>query len=267
MQTAQARAICDPASAFYHDALTRLSEADIPYLIGGAFAFAEYAKIARDTKDLDVFLRRGDCRRALALLDQAGYRTELPFPHWLGKVHGNGHWMDVIFSSGNGIAAVDDLWFDHAAETDIFGLRVRLCPAEEMIWSKAFVQERERFDGADVLHLIRALGRSLDWRRLVMRFADHWRVLFGHVVLFGYVYPDHRDDIPQWVVEELAGRLAADCQEAANRLCYGTLLSREQYLIDVGQRGYRDPRIEPHGPMTREETDVWTAAIEETKGR
>jgi hypothetical protein len=264
MQTARARAICHPASAFYGDALTRLSAANIPYLIGGAFAFAHYAKIERETKDLDVFVRRGDCRRALALLDEAGYRTELPFPHWLGKVRSNGHLMDVIFSSGNGAAAVDDLWFDHASDAEIFGVQVRLCPAEEIIWSKAFVQERERFDGADVLHLLRALGRSLDWPRLMIRFGEHWRVLFGHLVLFGYVYPDRRDDIPQWVMAELTGRLAAARQEPDNRLCYGTMLSREQYLIDVQQRGYRDARVEPHGPMTRAEAETWTAAIKES---
>jgi hypothetical protein len=261
MQTLPARAIDDSASAFYVGALTRLSDAAIPYLIGGAFAFAQYAKIERDTKDLDVFVRRRDCRRALALLDEAGYRTELPFPHWLGKVHSDGHLMDMIFSSGNGVAAVDDLWFTHATEAEIFGVPVRLCPAEEMIWSKGFVQERERFDGADVLHLFRARGPSLDWARLLMRFADHWRVLFAHVVLFGYVYPDQRSRIPEWVVEELVGRLAADSDEPDNRLCYGTYLSREQYLTDVQEHGYRDPRIEPQGPMTQEEIDIWTAAI------
>jgi hypothetical protein len=263
MQTGPAPAICDPASAFYGDALARLSHAGVPYLVGGAFAFAQYVKIERDTKDLDVFVRRGDCRRALALLAAAGYRTELTFPHWLGKVHCDGHLMDVIFSSGNGVAAVDNGWFDHAANAEIFGVRVRLCPAEEMIWSKAFVQERERFDGADVMHLIRALGPSLDWQRLLLRFADHWRVLFGHVVLFGYVYPDQRNQIPQWVVDELIGRLAADREEADNRLCNGTLLSREQYLIDIQQRGYRDARLQPYGPMTRDEIDTWTAAIGE----
>jgi hypothetical protein len=27
---------------------------------------------------------------------------------------------------------------------------------EEMVWQKAFIMERERFDGADVVHLIQA---------------------------------------------------------------------------------------------------------------
>jgi hypothetical protein len=32
-----------------------------------------------------------------------------------------------------------------------------------MIWSKGFVMERERFDGADVTHLLRAVGPKLNW--------------------------------------------------------------------------------------------------------
>jgi hypothetical protein len=30
--------------------------------------------------------------------------------------------MDVIFSSGNGIVRVDDLWFDHAPRTNVLGV-------------------------------------------------------------------------------------------------------------------------------------------------
>ena len=116
----------------------------------------------------------------------------MPFPHWLGKIHAGQHFMDVIFNSGNGVARVDDLWFDHAPRTNVLGVIVRLSPAEEMIWSKAFIQERERFDGADVLHLLREVGPSLDWPRLLMRFGDYWRVLLSHLILFGFVYPDKR---------------------------------------------------------------------------
>ena len=42
---------------------------------------------------------------------------------------------------------------------------------------------------------------------------------------------------------------------------YGTLLSREQYLHDIDRWKYRDGREEPYGPMTREQIEIWTAAI------
>jgi hypothetical protein len=248
------------ASDFYVDALTKLDRGGIEFLVGGAFAYAVYSDIERDTKDFDVFLRREDVPHALEALGAAGYRTEVPFPHWLGKVHHGDYFMDLIFSSGNGIAQVDDLWFAHAINHEILGLPLRLCPAEEMIWSKAFIQERERFDGADILHLFRELGLTLDWPRILWRFGTHWRVLLSLIVMFGFVYPDRRDRVPAWVTDELLERLRLESREPDSRVCNGTLLSREQYLHDLDRLGYTDARVEPNGPMTRKQIEIWTPA-------
>ena len=46
-------------------------------------------------------------------------------------------------------------------------------------------------------------------------------------------------------------------------MCHGTLLSREQYLIDVQTWRYRDARLETDGPMSPEDVENWTAAIGE----
>jgi hypothetical protein len=261
MQTCSRPSAASPAGTFYLDVLTRMRGAGIDFLIGGAFALSRYSSIHRDTKDLDVFIRPDDALRALDLMRAAGYRTEMPFPHWLGKVHQNGHFIDLIFSSGNGIARVDDLWFERAVEDEVLGLKVGLCPPEEMIWSKAFIQERERFDGADILHLFHALGDTLDWPRLVARFGDHWPVLFSHIVLFRYVYPDSWHRIPVWVVTELASRFLSEQPVLAKHVCRGPLLSREQYLWDLEHLGYEDGRLEPRGAMTREQIEIWTKAI------
>jgi hypothetical protein len=220
--------------------------------------------VARDTKDIDVFVRPDDLPRVLDTFERLGYKTHVPFPHWLGKIHDGDHFMDVIFSSGNGVARVDDLWFDHAPKTNVLGVIVRLTPVEEMIWSKAFIQERERYDGADVAHLLRETGPSLDWPRLLMRFGDHWRVLLGQLILFGFVYPDKRQNVPAWVMEELIRRLTVSRPNLQSDVCYGTLLSREQYLHDIEHLKYRDGREEPSGSMTREQIDIWTAPIRNT---
>jgi len=261
METSTARAIHDPAADFYIEALRRLQETNIPFLLGGAFAFSHYSHVPRDTKDIDVFVKPDDCRRILDAFRELGYKTALPFPHWLGKIHRGEYFMDVIFNSGNGIARVDDLWFDHAPRTNVLGVIVRLSPVEEMIWSKAFIQERERFDGADVLHLLRETGPALDWPRLLMRFGDYWRVLLSHLILFGFVYPDKRQNVPAWVMEELIRRLSVSRPNLQNDVCYGTLLSREQYLHDIDRWKYRDGRQEPYGSMTLEQIEIWTAAI------
>jgi hypothetical protein len=46
-----------------------------------------------------------------------------------------------------------------------------------------------------------------------------------------------------------------------NDVCYGTLLSREQYLHDLEHLKYHDSREEPHGSMSREQIEIWTKAI------
>ena len=251
----------DSRLTFYVDALHLLETTDVPYLVGGAFAHSRYTGRDRDTKDLDIMLRRKDVARALDAFAAAGYQVEVPFPHWLGKVHREHQYIDVVFSSGNGIVSVDDRWLVHATPGEVFGIPVLLCPAEELLLSTAFVQERERYDGAAVLHLLHARGLFFDWRRVLERFGQHWPVLLSHLILFQFAYPDRRADIPDDVMNELMGRLQDQRPEPGNRLCLGTLLSREQYLFDVDQLGYADARLRPHGAMTPEQTEIWTRAI------
>ncbi|WP_019140176.1 nucleotidyltransferase domain-containing protein [Noviherbaspirillum massiliense] len=255
--------------AFYQKILHILNDAGLPYLVGGAYAFNRYTGINRNTKDLDIFIRRSDFEGISEAMRRAGYETELTFPHWLGKIHAHDTYIDLIFSSGNGIAEVDDAWFEYAPATEVLGVQTKISPAEEMIWSKAFVMERERFDGADVMHLIQALGDRLDWRRLLARFGEHWRVLLSHLTLFGFIYPSDRDRVPAWLMDELIERLKQETHAPPPRdsLCLGTLLSREQYLNDIERQGLEDGRLIPIGNMTEQDTAHWTAAIpDERKG-
>ena len=247
--------------AFYRQAVQMLNNSDIPFLVGGAYALAHYTGIVRHTKDFDVFLKPEDVRPALDLFSREGHRTEIPFPHWLGKAFNGQDFVDFIFSSGNGVAKVDDGWFEHAPRATFLGEPVRLCPVEEMIWSKSFVCERERFDGADINHLLRARGRELDWRRLLDRFGPHWRVLLGHLVLFGFVYPSERDVVPGWVMAELVGQLQAESEGPDDRrVCQGTLLSRIQYVVDMDRWGYSDARLDQEAGMTTKQAEAWTEA-------
>jgi hypothetical protein len=260
----------DPTAAdVYRRAMAALREADVPFLVGGAFALARYTGIHRHTKDFDLFLRRRDLDRALAALAGIGLQVSRPFPHWLAKAYEGDLFVDLIYSSGNGVAEVDDLWFEHAPEEKVLGVSARLCPAEEIIWSKSFIMERERFDGADVAHLLRCRGHQLDWERLLRRFAGPAsRVLLAHAVLFGYIYPGERGAIPPWVMDELLVRLRADENAPApDRLCRGPILSRGQYLIDIETWGYQDTRRQPLGRMSDEELAIWTAAAREEEAK
>ena len=249
---------------FYRHTIETLRAADIPFMVGGAYAFSVYSGITRHTKDLDFFLRPADVERALAQFRGDRFEAELTFPHWLAKVKCGEDCLDLIFRAGNGLCEVDDTWFEHAREDEVVGCRALLCPLEEMLWMKAYIMERERFDGADVAHLIHCCAERLDWSRLVRRFDQHWRVLLSHLVLFGFIYPAERNRVPaslmsellQWAQEETAAPTPSE------RVCRGTLLSRAQYLSDIEERGYRDGRLTPASHMTAEDIANWTAAIE-----
>jgi hypothetical protein len=85
-------------------------------------------------------------------------------------------------------------------------------------------------------------------------------VLLSHLILFGFVYPDKRHNVPVWVTDELVRRLSVSRPNTSNDVCFGTLLSREQYLHDIDRTKYRDGRLEV-GAMTEEQIAIWTAAI------
>lgn len=255
-----ARLTIEPSAEFYADVLEELNRAQIPSLVGGTYALSHYVGWERPTKDIDIFVAPETVPHLLEHFGRIGFDTELTFPHWLAKIRRDDWFADVIFSSGNGIARVDDAWFEHAVDHAIFGVPVRLSPPEEMLWSKAFVQERERYDGADVIHLIYHCGATLDWKRLLARFGPHWRVLYSFIVLYGFAYPAARDRVPGWVNDELMTRLVLDATDPKSDVCNGTLLSREQYLPDVVRKHMVDARL-ALDTMSPEDLQIWTDSI------
>ncbi len=254
----------DPVSvACYSDAIRALKRGKVEFLVGGAYSFARYSGIYRHTKDLDLFLRPSDIDAAQSALAEAKFEVHEAYTHWLAKAYRDDHFIDLIYSSGNGLATVDDGWFEHAVAGEVCGETVQFCPAEEAIWSKAFIMERHRFDGADIAHVFRKWGSQLDWERLLARFGEHRPLLIAHVVLFGYIYPEHVHQVPGWVRDEFAKRFLDATNEDLpdTKLCRGTLLSALEYLPDIERWGYHDARRPPFGSMSDDDIRAWTAGV------
>ena len=240
---------------FYVDAMRILDEAGLPYLVGGGYAMAHYSGISRNTKDLDLFIKASDHERILQTLAGAGYKTEYFYPFWIAKVLSGESFIDLLYNSGNGLCPVDEEWFEHSTPSVILGHPVRLVPAEEQLWSKAFVQDRDRFDGADINHLILNLGDRMDWPRLMRRFQGHERVLLAHLVLFGYVYPSEKNKVPAWVMTQLICDVRNE-GPSHMPLCRGTFLAHNgSYGTPIKEWDYIDARLQPYGPLTQEEID------------
>ena len=250
------------ADRFHRRSMIALQDGNISFLIGGAYAVQVYGGISRRSKDFDLYVRPNHVDPALDALARAGYKTEKPFPHWLAKARRGRDYIDLIFRAGNGLCEVDDSWFERAQDNELEGLHVKLCAPEEMIWMKAYIMERERFDGADIAHILRSCAQKIEWPHLVRRFGPDWHVLLAHLVLFGYIYPSERTKIPTAIVDDLIERLQKEMVIAGRkRLCRGTLLSRKQYLVDVEKWGFLDARLQQRVHMDAKDIALWTTAI------
>jgi hypothetical protein len=225
-------------------AMVVLQRAGIPFLVGGAYAFCAYTGIYRDTKDLDLFPKKKDALQALEILAADGWRTERANETWIYKAFRGPYYVDLIFNSGNGVAPVDDAWFARGRPAEVFGQNVDLIAPEELIWSKAFVLERERYDGSDLLHLFRSTGPSLDWDRMMKLFDRYWEVLLAHLMMFRFAYPGERSSVPKWVMAELLARTLDSVREGdwPSRICRGNLLSSVNFALDLKEWQYADGR-------------------------
>lgn len=239
------KSLTEGTRRFYLDVLKVLTRSNMPFLAGGAYALGCYTGITRDTKDFDVFVIPGDTEGVLRVLSEAGYRTELTDKNWLAKAFSGESLVDIIFGFANGTERVDEEWFEHSRKAKFMKFGVNIVPPEEMIFSKAFLMTRDRFDGADICHIILCQAESMDWKRFLRRFEKHWRLLYNHLILFGYVYPGSRGLVPGWVMDELSARLSGEAAKDSAKgknICMGTFLSSVDYIPDMKKWGYLDGR-------------------------
>jgi hypothetical protein len=230
-----------PSLDFYAEILRLVGKARIPFLVGGTYAINAYLATGRQTKDVDIFCRAGDYPRILRVCAGAGYTVEVLDERWIAKVRRGSHFCDVIFGSANAIAPVTDDWFaGETRQAKILSVHVRLLPPAELIWSKAFIEDRYKYDGNDIAHLM--LRTKVDWKRLLHYMDQHWEVLLGMVLRFRYIYPSERGIIPEWLLGELLARLADQRRlpQVETRICRGRVFSRDDFEVDVLEWGFAD---------------------------
>jgi hypothetical protein len=258
--------IPDAERDIYKRALEALNGGGVPYVVAGAYAIYEHTGIYRKTKDLDLFFEPAAVLPAARALRDVGFVTRLEDAHWLAKATIGESFVDLIYGMGNGVAFIDDGWVRHSRPGILAATPVRIAPAEELIWHRLFISERHRHDMSDIVHLILCLGETLDWERLVGRVGPHWPLLLSQLLMFSYVYPGRRANVPDWVPERLLEQARAEIgkDEADPDLTRGPLISRFSFTIDVREWGFSDPRAASvrearNNPVVRQicESDLW----------
>jgi nucleotidyltransferase DUF2204 len=241
----------------FRNVLAHMNEQRIPYCVSGAFALQAHTGICRDTKDLDLFLPIAEVNRTLDFLKGEGFATEVCDPVWLAKAHRKDYYVDLITGMSNGIITVDESWIERSVRGEVLGVETRILAAEELIASKLFVDFRERFDGADIAHVIFGRRGRLDCDRLLALTRDHWGLLLWHLVFFQYVYPAHAYYVPKQLWQELMGRLeSAVLRPDPQARFRGVLVDERMFAIDVVEWGLADTLAEARRRRLEEAGDA-----------
>jgi hypothetical protein len=224
--------------ALYREVLIALEERKVPYTVSGAFALREYTGICRMTKDLDLFLTAEDSVEALQYLQKKGFNCEVCDPVWLSKAHRDGYFVDLITGMSNAALVVDPLWIQRSRPATIVDIKTRVLAPEELLSSKLFVTRRERFDGADIAHVIYGTHGQIEWNRVLELIGEHWEMLLWAFLFFRYSYPAQTDYVPAWLWRDLLGRfssaIAGDNKDAPFR---GSLVDDNMFAIDLQDWG------------------------------
>jgi hypothetical protein len=241
--------------ATFRETLKALNRCRVPYVVSGAFALQVHTGIWRPTKDLDLFLTPEDMPAAFRCLTKQGFRCQVKDPVWLHKAHRNGFFIDLITGMSNAVIRVERSWIENSRPALVLDVRARVLAAEELLASKLFVVRRERFDGADIAHIIFATRGNLDWERILALVGEHWEILLFALVLYRYVYPANSEYVPSWVWQGLLVRFS---DELTNRnpsaKFRGSLVDDKMFAIDVAEWGMenvlRINRAQSRGRMT-----------------
>lgn len=241
-------------TVFLH-ALEAFDVAGITYAIGGGLAMHYYTGTHRQVKDMDLHILPVDVERSQQALRNCDFKVGTHHAQWLAQAHQGDIQICTIFGQGSWTYPVDEVWMQHGRPGLLWGRPVTYAPPEEIIWSKAFICARYRFDGADIYHLILALGDQLDWNRILSRFGDDFELLFSHLLLFRYTFPSDAGMIPDWVLDQLATRLEDSRRTLPPQMgiCRGLLLDGSgTFAVDIEERGYLDVREERWQQRVRE---------------
>jgi hypothetical protein len=232
-------------SALTRAVLTAVNEMGVPYVLGGAFAVNRHGGPWRNTKDLDLFVPPEDRQRVVHVLTELGfsdYYSVWPYDReWIYRAQKGNKIVDVIWQSANKVGVVDPTWRERASSGEVAGAPTWFASAEDLIWLKAFIVQRERCDWPDILNLIAASEGRLDWDWLLERFGPHWLLLQSVIHLFDWTCPQYAQYVPAAIRHVLArrawcgGRGDAEMEAEEEESCRWRLLDSRPWFVEAAE--------------------------------
>jgi len=191
-------------ATLFREVLTALEERHLPYAVSGAFALRAHTGICRFTKDLDLFMTAKNIRRGLPF----SARTWLRLRRGRSRMAGQGSQRRFFRGPDHRHEQRRDCggrFLDRSGPVRLLcmGLRLVYWVRRELVASKIFVAKRERFDGADIAHVIYGTYGAFDWERELKLVGEHWEMLLWSLLLFRYVYPAQTHYVPAAIWRKL----------------------------------------------------------------
>lgn len=226
--------------AVYSCVLDKLTDADIRFALGGGLAVGVYTGRLRNTKDLDIYVVPEDRDRVVEIMTSCGladYFDKKPYDRkWIYRGNRDDVIFDAIFAMANQRTVVDREWLDRGPIISMFDRNVRVIPAEELIWSKLYVVQRDRCDWPDILNLVYATGAHLDWQHLMARVAEDAPLLKGLLSMFSWVSPERAGSIPKRVWDMLGLPVPKQAHDPEGRPARPDLLDTRPWFFEQDMR-------------------------------
>jgi hypothetical protein len=202
------RLVSDEEWELYRPVLDAADALGVRYALGGGLAFSEHAGRARNTKDLDLYILPEQKDLAIQATRDAGFHDlfdEKEYDRsWIYRSTREDVIVDLIWSAPNHRMDVDHDWLENGPVIRLRDRCVRLLPAEELIWAKLYVVQKDRCDWPDLLNILNQEGAKLNWERLVEHVGERDAPLLGGLLsTFRWLCPDTADAFPHWVWNSL----------------------------------------------------------------
>ena len=193
--------------AIYDKAIKGVRPLALPFLLGGAFGLATHTGRWRNTKDIDFFVMPAHHEAFIGALRNAGfedYYKTLPYDRgWIFRGIQNGVIVDIIWDTPNRRTQVDDEWVQRASHINFRGEDMLAVPAEELLFIKTFVIQKDRCDWSDLINLLCFQAAHLDWEHVIKRYGPELPLLRAVLNVFAWICPVEAAQIPEKIRAQL----------------------------------------------------------------